>query len=228
MARLSTVLMLLLAPGWIWAGQGWRGKPLAEWTLEDAIALQFHSPWVAVKPKASLRRDVDLDRPYIFSDAGFVHYTIRLRSARPLLLAYACLVHYLPGPHLRRIAPWDADKAIGFADQMEAMDQIVVAVTSKPSVYAYPLNLESLERLKESTFLRLEPQGSVIPLKAFVSSSHSLSGEALFIFPRPKRPLPPSGTLRFVTEFKSEYGVQVRLDHGFKIRNLLFRGKPAY
>jgi hypothetical protein len=142
-----------------------------------------------------------------------------------MLLAYACLVHYLPGPHLRTVSPWDVERAREFVDQMGSNNQIVVAVTSKPLGYAY-LNGESLQSLKESTFLRLER--TIVPLQGFIRPSYSLSGEALFIFQRPSRTLHPSGTLRFVTEFKAQDGTKVRLNHAFKVRKLLFQGKPEY
>ncbi len=219
--------MLLAGSGWTRQGH-WRHKPPAQWTLEDAVSIHFDSPWVVVEPKSSLQRGADLYRSDPVSGAGFVHYYVRLRSARPMLLAYACLRQLLPAPHLRLAIPFDPIAAAEFADQMQARNQIVVAVTSRPLRFAQALNLETFEGLAGSTFSKLEPGGAKIPLRHFVPPSRSLTGEALFIFERPTGRFLPPGTLRFTTEFRSGDGVRVRLAPAFSLRKLLFQGRPEF
>jgi len=45
---LSTVLLVLLGTGVLWAGQPWKGKPWTEWTFEETVKVSQDSPW-AVK-----------------------------------------------------------------------------------------------------------------------------------------------------------------------------------
>lgn len=145
-----------------------------------------------------------------------------------MLLAQACQEHFLIGPFLRTALPLDEEEVLAFADRMQARSQIVVAVGSQPPQFTDQLIPESLESLDPATRLSLEPEGTVIRLQAFVPPQDSPTREALFIFPRPTRPLAPAATLRFVTEFGFVGGKKVQLDARFKVRQLLFEGKPEY
>jgi hypothetical protein len=67
---LSTVLLVLLGVGVVWAGEPWEDKPYTEWTAEDVNRVLQDSPWVFAALRAlPLAPEVTSDAPAL--DAGF-------------------------------------------------------------------------------------------------------------------------------------------------------------
>ncbi len=152
-------------------------------------------------------------------------YFVRLRTARPIRLALACVAQYLPGRNLRFAGPFDPEKAEEFADRIAFDDSIVLSVSITPEFFQSALNEVTLLEMKETTSLRIGRSGLTLPLKRYVPPFRSITNEALFIFDRPAGEIPVS-ELRFNTEFGERF--RVELDPTFRARDLMFEGKPEW
>lgn len=235
----------------------WQKKPAAEWTNDDIKKLLNDSPWVkrldltsinlgksgfpsgapsnarskqGNDPSVKLNNDPTIPKPEAISNRSYTIVYVRLISAKPILEAI----------RQNKVLPEDDERQV---EELKALansgpgDLIIIAIGSE--TLATPLKPYgsgavtgglSPEVAKE-TFLEVKG-GQRIPLFAYKpGKTYNLRLGSFFVFKRvvDGKPIitPDSDEFRFHTKMQSA-GKSVNLDVKYKIKDLLYEGKPEF
>jgi len=192
----------------------WADKVAAEWTLDDAEAVLWKSPWVAFDT-------------YRFFGTRFrereAYFYVRIQSARPIRLALAKAYRMQPEPNVVKAGPVDQKDIEKVAEGMHLRDELVLSLICFPPSFHRRLNELGFAELTRETYLEVGKHH--IPLKGYVAPDSSPFGEAWFRFVRPSIDS-ASVNLRFVTTVKVPQ--RVKLEVAFDPAKLIFEDRVEY
>jgi hypothetical protein len=192
----------------------WLSKQPSEWTLEDAEAVLWHSPWAKLKILK------------FFGSSGRVReakFYVRIQSARPVRLAMAEAYTMQPEGHVHRVGKVPSEHIEQIADEIELPGEIVFSVIAFPPSFHRRLNEQDPESLPKNVYLQVGENR--IALKQFVPPERTTFGEAWFRFPRPVIDS-QTDKIRFQATLKVPRDFKIGCS--FSLAELIFQGEPAY
>ena len=193
--------------------QPWVVTDPSAWTLEEAEAVLWDSPWAKVKAVPFFGRD---------GNRWEARFCVRLQSALPIRIALAQSFQLQPEDFVYRPAKLDHQKTEELAAQISLPGEIVLSVIIFPPSFHRRLNEQDSAEIRKTTHLFINKES--VPLKAFIPPKDSSFGEAWFRFPRPD--LREGERIRFVTELHTPRKMKVEVE--FETSDLLFQGKLEY
>lgn len=192
----------------------WVSKKPGEWTLEDAEAVLWQSPWVKFKTHR------------FFDGRGRVReakFYVRILTALPIRLALAEAYSMQPEDHVYRVERIPAEQIARIANQIEFPGEIVFSLIAFPPSLHRRLNEQNPEAIRENVYLQIGE--TRIELNQYVPPERTTFGEAWFRFPRPDLSA-HSDKIRFQAALKVPWDIKLGLS--FSPEDLVFQGEPSY
>ena len=239
---LSTMLLVLLGAGVVWAGDPWKEKPYTEWSEKECRKLLQDSPWA--KHYTDVGVIIELAGP------GQIDSIERVRESNPNMVYQVRFLSALPiRQAMVRLQQINADYDKMSPEQRQAFDQKAEAILNMPFrdtvvlLVDYGSNADlydkemarywqrqSTETLKNLVFLRGH-RGEEVPLLDYAAEPGAGRTFQL-LFPREQegRPLlrPDSKWLRLDFPALTLGGGQVRAFVEFKVKRMLIEGEVMY
>lgn len=190
-------------------------KPPEQWTLEEVEAFLSDSPW------ARIRNLMLAPRGRVYP----VQFIVRVRSARPVLLALARRMAALPDERVRSAAPPDPSALRRTADSLTVSGQLLISVHCTDSAGLDGLNRQSIRTLRDHAYIDLAGSGRRIRPIAYEAPWKQSLHSAVFHFPRPT--IEEAGNrITFVARFGAPNVVKLEAD--FDPAKLRWEGQIEY
>lgn len=195
-------------------GQPWVDRSPESWTLHDAEAVLWESPWVGHK-------DFRFFHPAGFVQTGKLY--ARIQSARPIRLALAIAFLGQPEPNVVNVKVPDRRSTEKIAEEIHLPGELVISLIAFPPSFHRRLNEQSFDRLRDQSSLSI---GSLkLPLRGYVPPKDTSFGEAWFRFARPEITT-DSEPIQFSTRLKVPGNMKVSIE--FDPAKLQFQDQLAY
>ncbi|UCF38485.1 MAG: hypothetical protein JSU96_06490 [Acidobacteriota bacterium] len=206
--------ILLVVTAAFGEGRPWIDKPPEHWTLQDAEAILWKSPWVGYKEFR------------FFNSRGLARdgrICARIQSARPIRLALALAFQAQPEPNVVNLKTPDAESVQEMAEQIHLQGEFVISIIAFPPSFHRRLDKQPFEQLQKETFLTV---GSLkLPLQRYVPPKDTTFGEAWFRFARPEI-TSNTDRVQFTTRLRVPGKMKVSID--FDPAKLQFEGQVDY
>lgn len=195
-------------------GQPWLERPPESWTLHDAEAILWNSPWVSHKDFRFFIRGGYRVNGKVYA---------RIQSARPVRLALAIAFLAQPEPNVVNVKVPDRKSTEKIAEEIHLPDEFVVSVIAFPPFVHRQLNDQSFDDLRDESWLSIGNRK--FPLRGYVAPKDTSFGEAWFRFAKPEITA-DSGPIQFTTRLKVPGKMKVSVD--FDPAKLEFQKQLAY